>query len=204
MKKALALILALALVFALSINAFASESTHDSRTDPATFPGAGDDVYISAAYNHLDDQAPTVYYVTVAWQQEGTIQYENGYTVYKWNPTGENEMTYTVDRNVDGKWTIARAAVKVTVTNRSNADVYVQCSDIAPQGNVTEIQAGVTNQSFKLDSPAPDPAAVQASVPPTEETATYTINSVTGSIDTNEANIGKLTVSLSATAFANP
>lgn len=202
MKKVITLILALSLVFALSVTAFAADgsNTHDGRTDPPTFPGSGDDIYIGATYTHLPDQAPTVYYVTVEWTQTGSITYENGYTVYKWNPDGANQMTYTVDRAVAPKWTIGEGTkVEVTVTNKSNAAVNVVCSDITPIAPVTEIENTPANQSFTLASPAPVPGSTTEPVTATTGTATYTITDVTGSI-TGSTNIGKLTVSLSAGA----
>ena len=109
MKKVLSLIAALSLTLSMSATVFAAEGTGTAIEDLSK----GQDISITAAYEKGQDNIPTVYHVTVSWNQTGTLTYTVGSDTYNWNTTS---LAYD---KVDGKgkWECADAKVNITVTN---------------------------------------------------------------------------------------
>ena len=186
MKKATGLVLA-ALICTMPMTAFAADSIHN--------PGAGNDyttttdnLDITATFEDKDDVTVHAYYVTVGWEQTGSIKYTDAYSTYTWNPTGvkyDKEVT-------NGKWTLSSPKVAITVTNKSDNAVNVSCAEPTATGSVTAITGSYDKDTFTLASAA---KGLEETGEAQTGTATYTISGVEGKIS-SEGTIGTLTVTV--------
>ena len=127
MKKVLSLIAALSLTLSMSATVFAAEGTGSAIDDLSK----GQDISITAAYEKGQDNIPTVYHVTVSWNQAGTLVYNEDGDNLSWNP---NDLTYTRTTVSTGKWDVGTGdnapKVNITVTNRSNAAVNASIAEV--------------------------------------------------------------------------
>lgn len=117
MKRTISILLALVMVLALSIAAFADYTPNGNTTQEVT-----------ATYNAGTSGEPgTVYYVTVAWQQDSNdLTYTDGTAAYRWDP---ETLTYvSADEGGTAPGWTGSAKYTVTVTNKSNAAVMAQTS----------------------------------------------------------------------------
>lgn len=186
MKKVLSLIAALSLTLSMSATVFAAEETGPAIEDLSK----GQDISITAAYEKGQDNIPTVYHVTVSWNQTGTLTYTVGSDTYNWNTTS---LAYD---KVDGKgkWECADAKVNITVTNRSNAAVKASIDQVKAQGTLAVTGNG--SEPVKVNS-----AAKEDLKAPGEEQKgylTYTITNVEGAITKADTKIATLTVKIEA------
>lgn len=192
MKKVLSFVLALVMVLALSVTAFA-ETYEGEGTFPAE--GKSESTNIEATYKPHDDVVVSKYHVTVAWNTTGSISYTKGYTTYTWNP-GDTKYDPTV---TEAKWNVQNASIAITVTNRSDGAIKAECG--APvdktDGAATIIGSydTATNGTIQLATAAgatyTDNGSKQTG------TATYTIKNVSGSIS-QSGTIATITVKVSA------
>ena len=189
MKKVLSLIAALSLTLSMSATVFAAEETGPAIKD---LPN-GQNISITAAYEKGQDNIPTVYHVTVSWEQTGTLVYKEKSDTYTWNP-GSLGYTHTADNG--GDWSLGEGdnapKVNITVTNRSNAQVYASITKVEGVGGSTV--KGKTSDGVTVASAAQglnEQGELQT------ETLTYEITGVTGKI-TGKTQIATLTVGLSA------
>lgn len=189
MKKVLSLIAALSLTLSMSATVFAAEGTGPAIEDLSK----GQDISITAAYEKGQDNIPTVYHVTVSWEQTGTLVYKEKSDTYTWNP-GSLGYTHTTDNG--GDWSLGEGdnapKVNITVTNRSNAQVYASITKVEGVG-------GITVSGNKPEGVIVDSAAKGLDVRGEQQTKTltYEITGVTGKI-TGKTQIATLTVGLSA------
>ena len=189
MKKVLSLIAALSLTLSMSATVFAAE-----ETGPAIkgLPN-GQNISITATYEKGKEIVETTYHVTVSWEQTGTLVYKENSDTYTWNP---DSLDYTHDVDNGGDWSLGKGdnapKVKITVTNRSNAQVYASITTVegvdgitvngkASGGVIVASAAKGLNEQGELQT----------------ETLTYEITGVTGKI-TGKTQIATLTVGLSA------
>lgn len=190
MKKVLSLIAALSLTLSMSATVFAAEGTGSAIDDLSK----GQDISITAAYEKGQDNIPTVYHVTVSWNQTGTLVYNEDGDNLSWNP---NDLAYTRTTVSTGKWDVGTGdnapKVNITVTNRSNAAVKASIDQVKAQDSLTV--TGSASALVKVDSAASEDLAA----PGTEQKGylTYTITGVTGKI-TKESTIATLTVKIEA------
>ena len=190
MKKVLSLIAALSLTLSMSATVFAAEGTGPAIEDLSK----GQDISITAAYEKGQDNIPTVYHVTVSWNQTGTLVYNEDGDNLSWNP---NDLTYTRTPVSTGSWKVGTDAdapkVNITVTNRSNAAVNASIAEVKAQGSLTVTGSG--SEPVKVNSAASEDLAA----PGTEQKGhlTYTITGVTGEI-TEKSTIATLTVKIEA------
>lgn len=110
MKKFLSIVLALAMVFALSVTAFAYDSVTQSenQTVSATYsaPGAG--------------TVTNAYYFTISWGSVTAADYTGEKINYTWNPS---TMTYASAGDDSAAWTAG--SVSVTITSKSDKGLTV-------------------------------------------------------------------------------
>lgn len=193
MKKIMSLVLALALVLSMGVTVFADEATVGDSTD--TIPANSNTVNVTANYVPGENvSAGTKYLVNVSWTVSGTLTYKDKTNTYTWNTT---DMRYEhTDTAEAGTWS-GSASVDLTVTNKSNADISVQCSDVTkPTGlNMT---AHFDKQTFDVATAAPadvTDTSVQKAVP---VTAKLTISDVSGAITAENTIVASFTVTISA------
>ena len=185
MKKVLSLIAALSLTLSMSATVFAAEETGPAIKD---LPN-GQNISITAQYEKGENIIPTVYHVTVSWNQTGTLAYSVGSDTYDWQT---DSLTYNKTEGT-GKWECADAKVNITVTNKSNAAVNASIAEVKAQDSLTV--TGNASALVKVDSAASENLTAKG----TEQKGylTYTITGVTGKI-TKESTIATLTVKIEA------
>lgn len=191
MKKVLSLIAALSLTLSMSATVFAAEETGPAIENLPK----GQDISITAQYEKGADKIPTVYHVTVSWNQTGTLVYNEDGDNLSWNP---GNLTYTRTPVSTGSWEVGTDAnapkVNITVTNRSNAAVNASIAEVKAQGSLTV--TGDASALVKVDSAANEDLNAQG----TEKTGelTYTITNVEGAITSADTKIATLTVKIEA------
>ncbi len=189
MKKVLSLIAALSLTLSMSATVFAAEATGPAIGDLPK----GQNISITATYEKGKEIVETTYHVTVSWEQTGTLVYKENSDTYTWNP---DSLDYTHDVDNGGDWSLGKGdnapKVNITVTNRSNAQVYASITKVEGVGGITvdgKASVGVTVASAAKG--LNEQGELQT------ETLTYEITGVTGKI-TGRTQIATLTVGLSA------
>lgn len=187
MKKIISLLLALVMVMGLSVTAFADD----------TIP-ADSSTTITAKYDKPQAQYNHVYKVTVTWEQEGTLQYNDVTNVYSWNTS-----TLVYDKKDDvqptEKWTITNAKVNITLTNFSDQKVTAVFADpvVVADCGVASITGSydVAEAKLTLASAAINGHSTTETGKEQTGQAVYTITAVDGAI-TKNGNIGTITVTL--------
>lgn len=189
MKKVLSLIAALSLTLSMSATVFAAEETGPAIKD---LPN-GQNISITATYEKGKEIVETTYHVTVSWEQTGTLVYKENSDTYTWNP---DSLDYTHDVDNGGDWSLGKGdnapKVKITVTNRSNAQVYASITKVEGVGGITV--NGNQSEGVIVDSAA---KGLDVKGEQQTKTLTYEITGVTGKI-TGKTQIATLTVGLSA------
>ena len=109
MKKIFAAIIALAMVFSLSVTAFAAEGS-----DTGIQPGESSSIDVTAK-TESDTSTETKYSVDITWESMTFTYTEKGTKV--WDPATH---TYSTDTTGSG-WD--KTTAEITVTNHSNAEV---------------------------------------------------------------------------------
>ena len=189
MKKVLSLIAALSLTLSMSATVFAAEETGPAIEDLPK----GQNISITATYEKGKEIVETTYHVTVSWEQTGTLVYKENSDTYTWNP---DSLDYTHDVDNGGDWSLGKGdnapKVKITVTNRSNAQVYASITKVEGVGGITV--NGNQSEGVIVDSAA---KGLDVKGEQQTKTLTYEITGVTGKI-TGKTQIATLTVGLSA------
>lgn len=193
MKKIMSLVLALALVLSMGVTVFAEEATVGDSTD--TIPANSNTVKVTAKYEAGENvSAGTKYLVNVSWNVNGTLTYKDKTKTYTWNT---NDMQYQLTHTAEtGTWT-GDATVYLTVTNKSNADISVQCSDVKKAAGLN-MTAQFDKQTFDVKTAAPADVtdiSVKEAVP---VTAKLTISGVSGAITAENTTVASFTVTIFA------
>ena len=187
MKKVLSLIAALSLTLSMSATVFAAETTGNTIGDVTK--NNTQDISITAQYEKGADKIPTVYHVTVSWNQTGTLTYSVGSDTYDWQT---DSLTYKKTEG-KGKWDYTDAGVEITVTNRSNAKVEASISNVTHTVATFE---GTSSAAITVNSAATQGLETTQGEPQTGK-LTYTITKVDGAI-TETGPVAKLTVTIKA------
>lgn len=188
MKKTISILLALVMVLALSIAAFAD--------DDIPIASGSESQAVTAQYvSGSVDEPGTIYYVTIEWNTDkNSLQYADASSNYQWNP---ETLTYSGESNAAG-WS-GEAQYTVTVTNRSNAAVVAQASWESVEG-ITADCSYETGDTVTLISAA-DGITPGDNAAGVEQKGSITANIGTptaGTIDDSSKTVGTLTVTLSA------
>lgn len=136
MKKVLSFVLALVMVLALSVTAFAEGTTYNTVNKT-------ENKDITANYEVGKDTVPTVYSFTITWTPaaENNLTYKGEQATYTWNTT---DLMYSKNATVTAGWS-GKAVYNVKVDNNSNVELSV----------VTK----ATSTEFKLDATTEDQAS---------------------------------------------
>lgn len=202
MKKLIGMILALVMVFSLSVTAMAAEGSWDGTSH------TGNEQNVTATYEEgTPTQPAAVYSVKIEWSTP-TITYTKNADTYQWNPT---KLQYEKTVGTDGTWTNNNTTT-VTVKNRSDAVVYASVEytdedgDNATSSATWKIGEDAYNQGEKeqIGSAAVSNSSAilytDTSTTGSEQTCVFTGTiTVTGSIDVT-GQIGTITVTLEKNA----
>lgn len=174
MKKIFATIIALAMVLAMSVTAFAAEDTGNK-------PGDSQDIDVTAK-TESSTTTPTVYSVDISWDSMTFTYSESG--TKTWNP--EN---HTFTTSTSGGWD--KTTANVTVTNHSNATVDVAVTYSAVDG--TGVTGTITNGTKTLA------AGVENAYDAADKlVATLTISGEpTATVTSEGVKVGSITVKIS-------
>lgn len=178
MKKPFAMILAITLMFALSVTAFAAAGSGTITSVPGSR-----DIDVNARYAD-GSSTPDVYSVDIEW---GAMEFTYSAAGTKdWNPA-----THTYTNNVTAAWTAGGNTVKVT--NHSNKAVTTAFS-FAKLGTITESISGTFGYSGSQTLAA---GTVGSPGTAANVTATLTLTGALNSSRTTLEKVGTVTVALS-------
>lgn len=138
MKKVLSFVLALVMVMALSVTAFAASDGGTTYDD-----NHNDSKDVNAKYTIAEDNTPTVYSFTVTWDFDdaNNLAYAGEKATYNWNTTS---LTYKKNVDAAAGWT-GQAKVTVGVVNNSNAAL--------------NFESTATSETYKLGITTTGPAS---------------------------------------------
>lgn len=141
MKKFVSMIMALAMVCALSVTAFAVEDVVEDSLESKT-------ANVTATYSSDKDTEPaTVYHVVITWGVTAG-EYKDAGVTYTWD---SDILKYKATPNEGG--VSKDAVVKVTVSNRSNATVNAEIS-YASATDINSTDTWTSNKTATLGSAA--------------------------------------------------
>lgn len=131
MKKVLGFVLALVMVMALSVTAFAESEIYNGLDKAAT-----KDVDVTAGYTAgSDTKGATTYKFTVSWEASDTsLRYVGKQIEYVWDANDTTKLHYKEDVKNEGAagW-FGKYVLDVTVTNYSNAALSLKTTATATQ-----------------------------------------------------------------------
>lgn len=129
MKKVLSFVLALVMVLALSVTAFAENHTYTDVTTPKK-----NDVDVTAGYTAGSEAAgATTYKFNVSWEPTTDLKYVGEQAEYVWDVSDSANLHYRKDvKNNDAGWH-GSYVLDVTVTNYSNAALSLKTTATATQ-----------------------------------------------------------------------
>ena len=187
MKKIISVLLAVALIAAMSVTVFAHDSADNTFTSlPCT---DSSDVNVKIA-TQTGTTVATVYHVDVTWDSLDFTYTYNKSEKNSWNP--ENH-TFSEDGSEDtNNWD--KTSAKVTVTNHSNAAVNVAAAYSANQESAAK---GVTAKIDKSEVALATAVGTPVSAAPSGE-FTVTISGIPNA--TGDFKVGTLTLTISAPA----
>ena len=142
MKKVLSFVLALVMVMALSVTAFAVDPT-PIQTEPKNHTEFKD---ITADYTKASHtKGATVYYFTITWTPNTTndLAYTGEKATYVWS-TDSLSYTKATEGHVDAAWS-GSAGYSVELVNKSNAALKVT-SAVENSYNLTLTKTGADEQ----------------------------------------------------------
>lgn len=143
MKKVLSFVLALVMVMALSVTAFAVDPT-PIQMEPKDHTEFKD---ITADYKKASHtKGATVYYFTITWTPNATnnLKYTGEQATYVWN-TDSLSYTKATEGHVEAAWS-GSAGYSVELVNRSNAALKVT-SEVDNSYNLTLTKTGADEQT---------------------------------------------------------
>ena len=199
MKKIMSLVLALTLVLSMGVTVFAAESTNPTTVKSEDIDNNNTNIEVTAGYTApTHTSAGEAYHVVISWEKGGNLSYTDATYEYTWKPESGANGAYTKAEKTPAKWNFDGAYVKITVTNKSNADITATCGDITGKNGVTVTGAyGTEGKTLELESAAPKTITDLNGHEVTKST-TCTINNVSGAISQNDIVVATISVTISA------
>lgn len=184
MKKALSLILALAMVMSLAITAFAAETIAPSGNNGSMDVGAD---YVAGS----NVNAGEITAVTLTWTAVNP-KFTDGNTTYTWDAQNHKYVA----NKANGSW--ANGSFTVTVTNHSNVAITATAAYSDAEGG-PETSVTWTEQSVTCESAA---KGIDFTNTTTQGAATTgeiegTVKVDSGTITENTAKVGTITITIS-------
>lgn len=130
MKKVLSFVLALVMVLALSVTAFAADYTYNDVTTPKE-----NNVEVTADYTAgSDTEGATTYKFNVSWEPTTDLKYVGEQAKYVWDTSDSTNLHYkkTVENETEAGWK-GSYTLAVTVTNYSNAALSLKTTATTDQ-----------------------------------------------------------------------
>lgn len=130
MKKVLSFVLALVMVMALSVTAFAENHTYTDLTNPQT-----NNVNVTAGYTAgSDTKGATTYKFNVSWEPTTDLKYVGEQAEYVWDVSDSANLHYRKDvKNTSDAGWHGSYVLDVTVTNYSNAALSLKTTATTDQ-----------------------------------------------------------------------
>ena len=187
MKKLISMILALAMIFAMSIPAVASELPEDTVID------------VEAKYTGEEaGEIATVYYVQVEWiAGENTLTYTNNATSYSWDAAAMKYVVANAEA-VEGNGWSGSAQYTITATNQSNAAVDATISVAGVVGITAEGNFGEADNVLEMGNAAEGVTYDEGSVGTAKTDSVDVTVTVSDGAITEAGNVATITITLSA------
>jgi len=197
MKKLFSLLLALSLVLALGVTAFADD----------TLTGAGSgSVDVSADYTAASNNTADIlsgaagtkiYSINIAWTEDSNnIVYNGGTTTYAWSTANQK---YEVSTSDVGKGWTGTAAYTITVTNYSNASVGASAAWSTQNGVTVSASVGADITVGSAAAGITTAAGITGGASGSAQSDTIAVSVATptaGEISADDTPIGKITVTI--------
>lgn len=191
MKKLISMILALAMIFSLSITAMADEQVHDSIGNSST-------INVGATYKTEAAQAPAiVYYVKIEWTATNTLTYIDNGVAYVWDAMNTKYVEAEENQQVADKWD-GEAQYTITATNHSNAVVNANVAVEANDGFEITNAFADGKSAMELANAAENVEIAEGNQgAPKSDNVTVSVEVTSGTIAA-DSNVAKITITLSA------
>lgn len=203
MKKLLSIVLAMAMVLALGVTAFAAETTTTWGNDGNYTNGDRTDV--TAKYSEAGEATVIdTYAVTIQWSVNSTLKYSEGTKTYTWiveddTSTTDVDEALTWKEGESGKGWTGTASITVTITNRSSQAVKASVADTPTVAGASVSWTDYTSGTEKtIDSAAKDIENYSGSGEAQVLTLVGSIdaNSISGTISSDGATVATITITL--------
>lgn len=190
MKKLIAVLMAIAMIAALSVTAFAAAETLSGTEGNVP---ADKEITVTGTYN---DQYVQEYHVALTW---GSMAFTYNTQVAAWN-----ESTHLWETSGEAGWTCDENANKITLVNHSSQNVtatFEYETTVSIDGTFASEDAAWNGTENKMVMPVqvnPDPDADTAYEGVTTYTVTLTLdNNDVPAEDLNAGTVGTITISFS-------
>lgn len=194
MKKAISILLALAMILSMSITVFANEIDSETINVPASFTAGtveivGPDGTTTTA---------TVYSVKLTWTAITGVSYEAANTYYYWD--SENLTYVKHDSSTDAGWSDASDSFTINITNQSNDAITADAAFVKADGIGATVNCTFENNDCTIASAAPTQAEVEAGkLAGAAKSDTITADiTASGTLNSGVTSVGTITITIAS------